>query len=109
MRKVHCTAKGRIGVGKRVLVRGHRAEMAGPELANGTSAKLPSWDRSRFYKDGQSLVVELDEGLGSRDLHAIANGPIMDPSEIFLPAGKLSMDETRARERAQILEGDPLP
>lgn len=37
------------------------------------------------------------------DLHAIAAGPIMDSNEIYLPAGKLSMAETRAREAQQIL------
>lgn len=37
------------------------------------------------------------------DLHAIAAGPIMDIGEIYLPAGKLSMAETRAREAAQII------
>jgi hypothetical protein len=35
------------------------------------------------------------------DLHAIAAGPIMDAGEIYLPAGKLSMAETKAREFAQ--------
>ena len=37
------------------------------------------------------------------DLHAIAAGPIMDVGEIYLPAGKLSMEETRRREQACIL------
>ena len=38
------------------------------------------------------------------DLQAIANGPIMDSNVIYLPAGKLSMAETRQREMAAILE-----
>jgi hypothetical protein len=37
------------------------------------------------------------------DLHAIAAAPIMNAAEIYLPAGKLSMEETKAREAAQIL------
>jgi hypothetical protein len=37
------------------------------------------------------------------DLHAIAAGPIMDSNEIYLPAGKLSMAETLAREAATLL------
>ena len=36
------------------------------------------------------------------DVHAIAAGPIMDAGEIYLPAGKLSMAETRAREATQV-------
>jgi hypothetical protein len=35
------------------------------------------------------------------DLHAIASGPIMDPATIYLPAGKLSLAETKAREASQ--------
>ena len=38
------------------------------------------------------------------DLHAIAAGPIMDSNQIFLPAGKLSLEQTRAREAAALLE-----
>lgn len=37
------------------------------------------------------------------DLKAIAAGPIMDSNELYLPAGKLSMAETRAREAAALL------
>lgn len=37
------------------------------------------------------------------DLKAIAAGPIMDIGQIYLPAGKLSMAETRAREQSNIL------
>jgi len=33
---------------------------------------------------------------------ALANGPIMDPSSLYLPAGKISMAETRAREAANL-------
>lgn len=40
------------------------------------------------------------------DLHALAAGPIMDVGEIYLPAGKLSMAETRAREQANILPNE---
>jgi hypothetical protein len=93
MKTVHCTAKGRITFGARILVRGRRAEVAEPGIANATALKPPPWTRTRFYKDGESLVAQMDDGLGSRDLHAIANGPIMDPAELYLPAGKISMAE----------------
>lgn len=40
------------------------------------------------------------------DLHAIAAGPIMDVGQIYLPAGKLSMEETRQRELRGILPNE---
>lgn len=96
-------AVGRVHYGARVMVRGNRCNEAGSELANATASKGPSWLRQAWYEDGQSLAVEMDEGLGDRDLHAIANGPIMDASAIYLPAGKLSLAETKRREAAQIV------
>jgi hypothetical protein len=36
------------------------------------------------------------------NLHAIAAGPIMRPGEIYCPLGKLSMEETKRREAAQV-------
>ena len=47
---------------------------------------------------GLHIEYKMIEGLGSRDLHAIANGPIMDPNRIYLPAGKCSEEEVRRRE-----------
>lgn len=35
------------------------------------------------------------------DLQAIADGPIMDPNAIYLPAGRLSKAEYEARVRQQ--------
>lgn len=43
------------------------------------------------------------------DLHALAAGPIMDIGQIYLPAGKLSMAETRQRELRGILSNDRGP
>lgn len=37
------------------------------------------------------------------DLHAIAAGPIMDSNQIYLPAGKISLAEAKAREAQQII------
>jgi hypothetical protein len=45
--------------------------------------------------------------LGNLDLHALAAGPIMDSNEIYLPAGKLTLAEAKARESATILSADP--
>lgn len=41
------------------------------------------------------------------DLHAIAAGPIMDSNQLYLPAGKISLDEARARDAAQLLPPPP--
>jgi hypothetical protein len=40
--------------------------------------------------------------LTPEDLKAIANGGIMDVARIYLPAGKLSEAEYRARERENL-------
>lgn len=101
-------ADGKIACGARVLVRGMRAVAASDALANATAGHRPSWDlrRSKAYRKGETLLVVMDDGIGSRDLHAIANGPIMDPAAIYLPAGKLSMSDYRARE-VRRLSGEP--
>lgn len=99
-------AQGRVHYEARVMVRGNRCKEAGPELANGTASKGPPWLRQAWYDDGQSLAVDMDADIGSRDLHAIANGPIMDPSALYLPAGKISLAEAKAREAAQIVGDD---
>jgi hypothetical protein len=41
-------------------------------------------------------------------LQAIADGEIMDPNRIYLPAGRLSLAETEARERAGMERLGPL-
>lgn len=103
-RKAFVVASERIAYGSRVLLRGARVSAAEPALANGTAIR-PNWlpNKGGHYLPGETVQVEIDEGLGARNLHALANGPIMDPSQIYLPAGKLSMAETIARERQQIL------
>ena len=37
-------------------------------------------------------------------LQELADGPLRDPRQIYLPAGRISIEETRARE-ARILRG----
>lgn len=92
-----------IPFGARVLCRGFRVSLAGPEIANGTACRRPLYRGDKaVYEPGQTVAVEPVKGLGNRDLHALANGPIMDPSSLYLPAGKLSMAETRAREAANL-------
>lgn len=92
-----------IPYGARVLVRGTRVALAGTALANATAVARPRWgDDKAEYRPGEIVKVRMDEGLGGRDLHAIANGPIMDANMLYLPAGKLSMAEYRERERRNL-------
>lgn len=97
-------AVGDIPQGSLVLVRGMRAELADAAVANARALPRPKWVWDKSIRDGQSFAVEMLEGLGERSLQALADGPINDPSLIYLPAGRLSMAETRAREAAQILD-----
>lgn len=92
--------------GDRLLVRGFRARLAGDDMANATAGELPRWCWEKVYRAGASVPVIMDTALGKRDLHAIAAGPIMDPTNLYLPAGKLSMDEFRARQH-RLLSGEP--
>ena len=105
-RRVIVRAAGDIPYGSRLLVRGARASVAGDDLANAFAPPRPAWLNEReIISDGQHFTAIMDEGIGKRDLHAIANGPIMDEAKIYLPAGKLSMEEFRARQRS-IMLGD---
>lgn len=93
-------AVGSIPYGSRVLVRGTRVELAEPALANATALRpryMPC--KSNKYRDGEHVDIKMDETIGTRDLHAIANGPIMDINYLYLPAGKLSKAEFDERER----------
>lgn len=54
-------------------------------------------------EERRKLIAELDKILPD-DLKAITEMPIMDPGRLYLPAGKLSEAEFRARE-ARILAG----
>lgn len=94
--------------GSRVLVRSGRASPADDSLANATATPRPSWlMENGIIKAGEHFSVVMDEGLGTRDLQAIADGPIMDESNLYLPAGKISMAEYRERQRAIILGDEP--
>lgn len=103
------TADGPIPYGADILVRGNDAIVASQDIANAKALK-PAWfpSRSGKYRKGDTVEYEPVAGIGQRDLHAIANGPIMDPKAIYLPAGKITEAEYRERQR-QILnpEGEP--
>jgi hypothetical protein len=67
------------------------------------------WCRSCALTDGGTIgrrKVALRDarraGFTSATLQALANGAIMDPNALFLPDGKLSMEETRRREGAGV-------
>jgi hypothetical protein len=96
--------------GALVLCRGNRVWLAGPELANGTARARPVWGNDeRSYRAGEFLFVDPVEGLGGRDLHAMANAPLMDANNPFLPAGKLSMAEYRQRVAADVTQLEERP
>lgn len=80
----------KIKAGASILVRGGDATLAGPEIANAIAEEAG--------KKGMYISVKMITGLGDRDLHAMANGPIMDPLRIFLPAGKCREEEILRRE-----------
>lgn len=100
MKKLYVTAQGKIPGGALVLVRGSRATVADNAVANGKADRPPPIMRQRKWRDGQTVPVQMLEGLGDRCLHAIANGPIMDPATLYLPAGKVSLAEVIRREKA---------
>lgn len=106
MKKVIVTADGKIPGGALVLVRGGRATVADKAVANGKADRPPSIMRQRKWRDGQTVPVQMLEGLGDRCLHALANGPIMDPASLYLPAGKVSLAEAMRRERALQVRDD---
>ena len=96
------TAKERIPYGALVLCRGFDIVLAPPEIANGRARRKPgSCGRAdESYHAGDFVTVEPIEGLGERDLKALANGPIMDPGRIYLPAGRIS--EAAYQERLDL-------
>ena len=108
-------AMERIPYGARVLCRKNEVSLAGPEIANGTASDKPDWfhrlgSAEQVHEIGDWVSVEPIEGLGERDLHAIAAGPIMEPCKLYLPAGKLTEAEYQQRlaldfERAGIAQG----
>jgi hypothetical protein len=100
---VYGIATETIPFGALVLCRGFRVSLASEKIANGKAARRPVYRGDKpNYEPGQHVTVEPIDGLGGRSLQALADAPIMDACKLFLPAGKLSMAETRAREAANL-------
>lgn len=84
-----------------VLIRIGQVSLAPAATANGTAAPRPLFPGDEaVYAIGQQVAVRMMDGLGERDLHAIAAGPLMDPGRLYLPAGMVSRAEAIAREAA---------
>jgi len=108
VKRVSARAEKTIRYGERILVRDGRAVPADSSLANATAPERPSWISARFkIRTGNNFMAVMDDGIGDRDIKAIANGPIMDVANIYLPAGKVSMEEFKARQRTIILDDQP--
>ncbi len=87
-----------IPYGASVLLRGNEVRLASRSIANGIARPVTFFPNSGgAYLLGEWVTVDLIEGLGERDLKALAAGPIMDPLRINLPAGKLSERDYQAR------------
>jgi hypothetical protein len=97
MAKMHGRAERKIKFGQLVLCRGGRVVPAPKSIANGFACAPPDWDRRKHYSKNEWLFVDPVEGLGERDLQALANAPIMDSNRLYLPAGKVSEAEYQQR------------
>lgn len=88
-----------IPYGAHVLCRNFEVRQADPEIANGTACEERSpWRREiGAYQPGDFVRVDPIDGQGQRNLSAIANGPIMEPLKLYLPAGKLTEAEYQTR------------
>lgn len=94
-----------IPFGAAVLCRAFKVSLAADDVANGHARLRPAFCRQSRWEKGDCVFVDPIEGLGKRSLQALADAPLMDSNAIYLPAGKLSAAETRARE-ARILAGE---
>ena len=106
MRDIRGFADEPITYGARVICRGGKVSLANPDIANGRARARPIWASTPAmrYETGEHLLVEPIEGLGERNLHAMANAPLMDASNLYLPAGRLSMADYRARVAADVVD-----
>lgn len=98
------TATAPISFGQHVLVRGYDCSPADPTVANGIARTLPAFTCKSSYKKGDFVMADRIEGIGQRDVHALAGMPIMDPVRLNLPAGKLSEAEYQQRLDLQFRE-----
>jgi len=101
MARTASTAEEFLAFGARILVRHGRASLAHEGVANASvpNAEFYPWyarDAGGF-KQGALFFPVMDKDFGARSLHDIANGPIMDPAKIYLPAGTCSEADWRKR------------
>jgi hypothetical protein len=101
--RVIVMAETPIPYGAEVLVRGTRACLCDPALANARVVRRPPWlDEEDVIPPRRTFAVELIDR--ARDLQALADGPIMDAVNLYVPAGRLNWADTKAREAAVLLE-----
>lgn len=104
MAKPRGVATEDIEFGALVLVRRNEVRNAPADIANATAGNLPAWRRQTCHRKGDWLICEPLPELGDRCLQAIADGPIMDSNQIYLPAGKLTAAEYQERLALQFRE-----
>ncbi|MEZ7273888.1 hypothetical protein NYF14_10505 [Sphingobium sp. 10 DY56-G10] len=101
--RVIVSADEPIPYGAEVFVRGRRATLAPKVLANARAIDRPRWlGEDGIIPPRCGFTVEMLER--APDLQAMADGPIMDPVQRFLPLGRISLAESKAREAALFLE-----
>lgn len=94
-------ATTKIQPGQHVLCRNMECSPAEPAIANGI-ARSPQYRAA--YAPGDWVEADAVQDQGERDLQALANGPIMDPLRIYLPAGVVSEAEYQRRLDLQFRE-----
>lgn len=101
--RVIVSADEPIPYGAEVFVRGRRATLAPKALVNARVVPRPRWlGEDDIIPPRCSFTVEMMER--APDLQAMADGPIMDPAQLFLPLGRISLADAKAREAALFLE-----
>ena len=98
------TAAENIPFGAPLLVRIGRAHLARDGVVNAT-APLQDGPPSAAqdypgFRAGRQFFVTVEPVVDTICLHTIANGPIMDPCRIYLPAGRITEAQLAARTRA---------
>jgi len=101
-RRVIVMADVPIPYGAEVLVRGCRASLAPRDLVNARVVRRPIWlGEEEIIPARRTFAVEMLDR--PRDLQALADGPIMNATGLFLPAGRISWAEAKAREDSVIV------
>tara|TARA_B100001057_G_scaffold330208_1_gene330576 strand:+ start:1443 stop:1787 length:345 start_codon:yes stop_codon:yes gene_type:complete len=77
--------------GDHVMCRDSSVTKAAPEIANAIVVKK--------CRAGDWPKLRKVDGLGERNLQAMADGPIMEPLRLYLPSGRLTEAEYQQRLR----------